>query len=542
MVAFTALNGGRRQIWYRVLARGVSVQVTSDDSDKEQPRWAPDSMTILYLKVSDDLGGEGTLHEVLITGGPSRPIAQAQSGGDISHDGQWIATFQASGETTRLVVLRRDGSFVREVARRIPERGSAWTPRWSPDDQSIAYVDLGAGAFETRLNVVPAAGGPLRALVSGRIVRGLSWLPDGSGMLYASEESTLRYPPTSLLRVSRLADPDNTSQQLSYGMDSLTNPDVHASGLLLATRTTMRSALWKVPVAGTAAENTAQARQLTNETSQVQTPSASKDGQVVYLSDSGGHGNLWVIDADGSGRRQLTFETEPDVGVGVPVWSPDGTMIVYLRTAPGKQEQFLIRPDGTERRLLVDRGIAAAWSPDSQWLYYAAPRSAGSDETCIWKIQIRDRVKQMVRCNAIRPMPGPDGTLFFETLLTSTNGAFDSELRKANPENAEASTLLGRTGSREVSYDSRLSAGTALSPDGRWLASALLTRATANLWKRPTAGGEKQPVTNFHDNATWIVRQVAWSHDSRFLYAAIANVDTDIISMAGLIRPAGKEK
>ena len=38
--------------------------------------------------------------------------------------------------------------------------------------------------------------------------------------------------------------------------------------------------------------------------------------------------NVYTVNADGTGLRALTSETQPDVAEG-PAWSPDGTMIVF---------------------------------------------------------------------------------------------------------------------------------------------------------------------------------------------------------------------
>ena len=48
-VAFVAKVGSKRQIWLRLLAGGTPLKVTSDDADHEQPRWAPDSSTLIYF-------------------------------------------------------------------------------------------------------------------------------------------------------------------------------------------------------------------------------------------------------------------------------------------------------------------------------------------------------------------------------------------------------------------------------------------------------------------------------------------------------------
>src|SRR4029079_9888638 len=89
--------------------------------------------------------------------------------------------------------------------------------------------------------------------------------------------------------------------QLSFGDVSYVQPDIVAAGKLFASRVRMQSDIWRFPVAGTPADNVKNGARITQQTGQVQTPSASPDGkEVVYLSDSGGHGNLWVANVDRS--------------------------------------------------------------------------------------------------------------------------------------------------------------------------------------------------------------------------------------------------
>ena len=81
------------------------------------------------------------------------------------------------------------------------------------------------------------------------------------------------------------------------------------------------------------------------------------ESEVVYLSDSGGHGNLWIARTDGSGVRQITFERDPAISVGVPVWSPAGDEIVFILTQPGVTGLSLINRDGSGLRQFVPVGI-----------------------------------------------------------------------------------------------------------------------------------------------------------------------------------------
>jgi Tol biopolymer transport system component len=75
----------------------------------------------------------------------------------------------------------------------------------------------------------------------------------------------------------------------------------------------------------------------------------------------------------------------------------------------------------------------------------------------------------------------------------------------------------------------------AVSPDGQHLATLLIDGATTNIWTIPTAGGALRPITDFGDRCVLIVRNVSWSHDSRHIYAAVAERQTDVVLLDGLI-------
>ncbi len=174
------------------------------------------------------------------------------------------------------------------------------------------------------------------------------------------------------------------------------------------------------------------------------------ESEVVYLSDSGGHGNLWIARTDGSGVRQLTAEQDPAISVGVPVWSPGGDQIVFLHTQGGANSQSLVNRDGSGLRPFLPKGItgiAANWSGDGRWIYYSGSRD---DTRCIEKAPIDGGPAIPVRCgNAIAPAPAPDGSaLYFANYLTTTNGIVDYEIRRARPENGPSEVLARVAGSR----------------------------------------------------------------------------------------------
>ena len=74
-----------------------------------------------------------------------------------------------------------------------------------------------------------------------------------------------------------------------------------------------------------------------------------------------------------------------------------------------------------------------------------------------------------------------------------------------------------------------------LSPDGQWLAAPLTDGATSNVWLWPTSGGPMRALTDFGDRPITIARSVSWSADSRHLYAAVAEIESDVVLWDGLI-------
>jgi Tol biopolymer transport system component len=251
---------------------------------------------------------------------------------------------------------------------------------------------------------------------------------------------------------------------------------------------------------------------ITHQTGQAQTASSSPDGmEVAYLSDSGGHGNIWVARTDGSGSRQVTFEQDPNVSIGVPVWSKTGRYIAYIVTRNGTTGLNLVAPDGSGVREIVDRGIGAAWSGDDRWLYYGVT----GGKRCIEKLPMPGGVAVAVRCdNAGAVSVSRDGSaMYFTTNLTGTRGVIDTEIRRASPEDGPSVLLAVVAGDRVPVIPTQLVP--TLSPDGSALAMALLDGDTAN-------------------RSVLIARRVAWSPDSRYLYAAVADIESDIVLFEGL--------
>lgn len=114
-------------------------------------------------------------------------------------------------------------------------------------------------------------------------------------------------------------------------------------------------------------------RQLTSTRENDGQPAWSPDGERIVF-QRGDPAHLYVMTADGSSARRLTDDTAPETQ---PAWSPNGDWIAYVRRTPGTEvrEIWLVRPDGSKRRQLTALGAAVdapAWSPDGRWIAFGS--------------------------------------------------------------------------------------------------------------------------------------------------------------------------
>ena len=91
-VAFVAAVGDKRQIW-------VGEPITKDDADHLDPRWTPDSKSLIYF-------ARGAIWEIPAAGGEARRLVDALGPGDLSRD-EKLAFIRRDGDGVELMVDTR---------------------------------------------------------------------------------------------------------------------------------------------------------------------------------------------------------------------------------------------------------------------------------------------------------------------------------------------------------------------------------------------------------------------------------------------------
>jgi Tol biopolymer transport system component len=202
------------------------------------------------------------------------------------------------------------------------------------------------------------------------------------------------------------------------------------------------------------------------ETPSVQLPDYSIDisslsGRIVYSSE----GDVFVINADGTGRTQLTDNPAEDFD---PAWSPDGTQIAFRSHRDGDEEVYLMNADGSDQRNLSNapnRGdYSPAWSPNGEWIAFMSDRAGNNN---IWVIRPDGSdLRQVTDIPGISEYPSwaPDGSrITFNCTFghIPSTGSGDFEICIVNFDGTELIQLTDTPGSNKYP---------AWSPDGTRLA------------------------------------------------------------------------
>jgi Tol biopolymer transport system component len=107
-------------------------------------------------------------------------------------------------------------------------------------------------------------------------------------------------------------------------------------------------------------------------------PTWSPDGsKIAFLSQRpSGESAIFLMNADGSGKTEITPITVPNYRNKIISWSPDGRQL-----AVGHVNGIdIVDADGTNRRFLTV-GFDPAWSPDGSKILFALPRTIGNPGT-----------------------------------------------------------------------------------------------------------------------------------------------------------------
>src|SRR5688572_3108232 len=521
-VVYSVDEGGQHSLWVRQVATSSNVQIIPPAEDVYYwgLTFSPDSNYINFVKVQFEKNVEWALYQMPVLGGTQKLlIKQTEGGVSYSPDGKQFAFVREeypSAEESSLLIANADGTEERILAstktpEKFPSRRTA--PAWSPDGKTIACIvsDESKGIGRSHVVEVNVADGTSKTVVTKEWedIFQIAWLPDKSGLLvlgaekggsnYAGQIWRFSYPEGEARRIT--ADFNNYSS-LSLPSDS---------NALVTVQSNTISNIWVA--ANGDAGRAIQIRSGGNNLEGLYGLAWTPDGRVVYPSLASGAPDIWIMNADGTGQKQLTV----DAGVSLqPRVTPDGRYIVFTSLRNDQANVWRMNLDGSDYRQLTNgkNDWNPAVTPDSRWLIYTSQRSG---KPYLWKVSIDggDAV-QLIDKYTNSPEVSPDGKWIVCSYRKDDNSTWRyAIIHYEGGEPIKVFDLLGCKGNLRWS------------PDGRSLHYLRDTQGgVTNVWSLPLDDKSPKQLTDFK---TEQIYSFAWSPDGKQLVLARGTTTSDVV-------------
>jgi DNA-binding winged helix-turn-helix (wHTH) protein/Tol biopolymer transport system component len=477
--------------------------------------FSPDGAFIYYNFFS----GEKTdveLFRVSSLGGVTEKIAGVVASSiAFAPDGKHFAFVRSDSAagSNYLIIAEPDGAGQRVLAaKKYPDTfltpGAA--PAWSPDGRTLACPVARYEPDGTHTSIVGVRLDGGEASLSDRRwhnVNGLGWI-DGGLVLAAADRPDA--PSQIWLVPPGTGEPRRITNDLSnYGWLTATS-----DGKSLAAVQT--NEIHEIS-AGSLAEGTASFRSLVTEAGALHPLVWTPDGKIVFRSHRDGGANLWIMDADGANRRQLTTGAQVDAR-GL-CRSPDGRYLVFTSLRSGKSNLWRVAAAGGDLVQLTD-GEADAY-----------PRCLADNQTVVFQRGIYNRpVLWKVALAGGEPVQLTD----FRAKWAAPNRAGEEIAFLQMVDDRWRFGFISAAGrlSREpVGVPANLTESALdWSRDDLNLFYIGTTGSVGNVWSLPAAGGEARPVTDF---ASGELTDFAFAPDGTRLAVARNSSFRDVVLISG---------
>jgi len=520
-VAYVTAESGKQSLLVRQTATRSDIQIIPPAEDHHffGLTFSPDGNYILYVQSTTGYGS-GTLYSTPTLGGQSRQLAdRVSSPVAFSPGGRQLAFVRDNpGSETSLVVTESDGTGERQLAaRKIPNPFSEQGISWSPDGKTLAIGAYSGG--ECYIATVQLAGGVVKQVGSKgwRHVLRVVWLADSSGFVLGAQDSA-----NGPIQLWELSYPGGQARRITNDLNDYIDLDMTAdSSALVTVLREVRSNLW---VATSAAPNQAQQNSLGVAAQEgIFGLVWTTEGSIAYGSLASGRRELWVMDADGHHRRQLTTGADLQF-FSTPAFCPDGS-ILFATGVFGAANIYRIGADGGNWRQLTSEGTngAPSCSPDGTWVIFNASR--GGDYT-LWRVHLQGGTpEQLTDYASTFPTVSPDGKWI----------AFDKYAQRGMNKIAVI-PFRGGEPVRTFDYSTSAAPGYPVihwTPDSRELTYVLDKQGVSNIWAQPLDGSPPKQLTDFGAGSIY---NFAWSSDGRQLAIARGTRTDDAVLIRSFLR------
>ncbi len=363
-VVYTNFSGDKQNVWLRQIETANNIEIIPPSDDRYAGLALSPDGNFLYFVRYPKGSVTSSLYRVSIFGGvPVKLLDASQGWISVSPDGakiSFVRCFYGPEEYCSLWIADAlDGKNERKIVAR-PSPLRIADNEFSPDGKTIAFA---VGQSENKSNEfglaeVDVESGAERELTTQKFfnVKDLTWLPDKSALLVTASRN-----PNKNFRIWRVSPATDEAEPLTNDSENYSSLSLDkAARIAVSTRIKDNFALSVYQM-----ENPVVKRTLANALHATFAP----NGKIIFSSAMSGNDEIWSMNADGGGQRQLTNNKADD---STPVASSDGKFVFFSSNRTGAAHVWRMNQDGSNQTQItqIEGGFPLCVSPDGEWIYY----------------------------------------------------------------------------------------------------------------------------------------------------------------------------
>lgn len=396
-----SINGQWDIFWQRVGGSNPR-NLTDHPANDGDPAFSPNGEQIAFYSARNG----GGIYVMGATG--ENPIRVADGGRDPSWspDGKEIvystilanvlSRFTLGGELWVVNVASRE-------KRRLEAGADAVQPSWSPNGHRIAFWGVRDGS-KRDIWTIPAQGGtPVPVTNDEFDDANPVWSGDGRWLYFTSNRNG-RWGIWRLPIDEQTGIPQDKPEWVPTGDNSLEISLAQNGQRMVYTASRKTNRIFRIAFDAARGAVHGEPLQVTQSERHIVTPDISPDGErVTFYSYGDPVFDLFIVNKDGSGLRQVTNDTAKD---RYPRWSPDGQRLAFFTDRTGKYEAWTIHLESgqTQQLTFSQPGqpgfVSPVWASDGKRMAISIRGEGGylMDLTRAWDAQ------QLVKL----PAPAPN--------------------------------------------------------------------------------------------------------------------------------------
>jgi len=356
-------SAGNSQLWIRALD-SLAARPLAGTESSTQPFWSADSRYLAFFS-------QGKLKKISVSGGPAQTLADAPSGvAATSGNGTWnrggVVLFvpTLSGRVHRVDAAGGVATPITTLDASRKEIAHLW-PYFLPDGKHFLFLALTTDQENNAIYVASLDSQEKKLLLNAEST--VVYAPPG--YLLFQREGILMAQPFDAQRIELMGEAVPIAEGVQFNPEQGRSAFSASEGIL-AYRTT--------PYFGNVQvgwfDRSGKPVGTKGVPGGFRGVDVSPDGErmATHRHDGTG-GDIWLFESARPGSMsRLTFDTSEDNSM--PIWSPDGSRIVFGSLRNGKWGLYQKSANGTgSEELLIESDLPKmpmSWSPDGKFIVY----------------------------------------------------------------------------------------------------------------------------------------------------------------------------